>query len=226
MDLARLMTSPPLIEAAGIPGGMALPLPPDALAFLDEHVTASSRTLETGLGMTTALFAWKGAEHVCICPGELEVGRLRGYCDRHGIPLDRVDFRVAASEAALPGIDLPPLDLILLDDCPGLPESLSRWATGPRALRIGGWLVVDDIASWHGRDLDRRLKREREWQRIALFDGRTAVFAKRRDHQPWKEWLEQPILGGDAPSCLAAQRARMCRAGSRGWDRLTSTFGR
>ena len=40
----------------------------DVLRFIDAHVGPGSRTLETGSGVTTVLFAMKGAHHTCVVP--------------------------------------------------------------------------------------------------------------------------------------------------------------
>lgn len=45
----------------------------DVLEFIDCQVQKSSVTLETGAGISTILFALKGADHTCIVPDAEEV---------------------------------------------------------------------------------------------------------------------------------------------------------
>ena len=51
----------------------------EALRFLHEHVNAESRTLETGNGMSTVLFAMARCHHTCISPIQSEVELIKQY---------------------------------------------------------------------------------------------------------------------------------------------------
>ncbi len=96
----------------------------EMLLFIDEHVTAESRTLETGAGVTTVLFAMKGCRHTCIVPFPDEVERIKAFCTEQGISHDRVTFVTERSEFALPHLRPEPLDLVLIDGAHGFPTPL------------------------------------------------------------------------------------------------------
>ncbi|GAG00860.1 unnamed protein product, partial [marine sediment metagenome] len=40
----------------------------EVLYFIDKNVDETSKTLETGIGVSTILFALKGAHHTCVTP--------------------------------------------------------------------------------------------------------------------------------------------------------------
>jgi len=41
--------------------------------LIDEHIDSESKTLETGAGVSTVLFALKGTQHTCIVPDQAQV---------------------------------------------------------------------------------------------------------------------------------------------------------
>jgi len=77
----------------------------DLLHFIDAHVREGDTTLEIGAGVSTILFALKGATHLCIAPAEDELDRIRAFCRDHGIPLDNLTFEVDRSDRCLPRLD-------------------------------------------------------------------------------------------------------------------------
>ena len=58
------------------PGGVWT-LDRPALELLFQRVAPGARTLETGAGMSTVLFALKRARHTCVVPSATEVARIR-----------------------------------------------------------------------------------------------------------------------------------------------------
>src|SRR5688572_4256360 len=72
------------------------------LEFLFQTVTSESHTLEIGAGLTTVLFALKGARHTCVVPVQAEVERIQAHCAREGVDCSRIQFVIDASERALP----------------------------------------------------------------------------------------------------------------------------
>jgi hypothetical protein len=118
------------------------------LVFLHEHVGTGMRTLETGSGMSTVLFALRRARHTCVVPAPAEVERVRAHCTHAGIPTDLVTFVVAPSEEALPGLTLRDLDVILIDGRHGFPAPMIDWYYTAPMLRTGGYLLLDDTQLW------------------------------------------------------------------------------
>lgn len=190
MKLKDLLDDPPSVHPFkgqlivwGLPGA--------ALEFIDAHVTERSQTLETGAGLSTVLFALKGASHVCITPFQEEVDRITRYCKQHDISLRKVDFRVDQSTCVLPQLGAVELDLALIDGCHGFPTPFIDWYFMAPKLKIGGALIVDDVQIWTGRVLKDFLISEPEWKLIQPFSDKTAIFVKKNHYHPWKEFEQQ-----------------------------------
>lgn len=193
MDLQALLDDPPRVhEYKG--QLMVWSLLRSVLDFIDSHVNERSRTLETGSGLSTILFALKGGSHLCITPSQVEVDRIRDYCDQHGISLQHVDFRVDLSENVLAGLGADELDLALIDGCHGFPAPFMDWYFISSRLKTGGILIIDDTGIWTGRILKEFLLSEPEWKLIEPFADKTAIFVKEQSYRLSKEWLEQPYV--------------------------------
>ena len=140
------------------------------------------------------VFALGGAGHVCITPAPAEVQKIRDYCAAHGISLDAVTFHVGRSELVLPRLDLPELDLVLIDGGHGFPTPFLDWFHGAERLRVGGLLIVDDTQLWTGRELRDFLAEEPGWALRAEFAMRAAVFEKTAPSPRLPEWFAQPFV--------------------------------
>jgi predicted O-methyltransferase YrrM len=159
---------------------------------LAAHGRPGLRTLETGLGISTALFADLGCEHSCVVGDADQVERLRAWADGK-VSLDRVSFYTQPSYEVLPGLD-GPLDLVLIDGGHGYPHPIIDWFYTARRLVPGGTMIVDDTQLPSIRDyLIRFLEEDPRWERI---DGSTRWVAYRRDdHDLVEEWDQQTFLG-------------------------------
>ena len=190
MNLQDLLDDPPGVHP--FEGRLlAWGLPRPALDLIDAHVTPSSKTLESGSGLSTILFALKGAHHICITPFQEEVDRIRDYCALRGISLQNVDFRVDLSTNVLPNFGPRELDLALIDGCHGFPTPFMDWYFMASALKVGGMLIVDDVQIWTGRVLKDFLVSEPEWKLVEPSSDKTAIFVKEHHYHPWKEFEQQ-----------------------------------
>lgn len=191
MNLSALLEDFPRVHADESGAMVYMGLEEGVLRLIDEHVGASSKTLETGCGTTTALFALKGGEHVCISPFEPEVERVRAYCREHGISDERVTYLVEPSENVLPRLDLKDLDLVLIDGGHGFPLPFIDFFYTAKSLKTGGLLVIDDIHLWTGKVLKDFLSEEKEWGLKQTFK-KTVVFSKLEEWTA-REWVLQPF---------------------------------
>jgi hypothetical protein len=189
--LPEVLRTPFLVHDSAPAGVWAADTP--ALEYLFEHVAPGARTLETGAGLSTVLFALKGSRHTCITPVQVEVDRIREHCLRHGIETAEVEFVVARSEDALPGMQLPPLDLAFLDGCHGFPAPMLDWVYTASRLKIGGRLLLDDTALWPVRLLRDFLASDPAW-RLECELPKTAVFEKLAEGSERREWVDQPYV--------------------------------
>src|SRR4051812_38368056 len=174
LTLRDLLADPPLVHG---PEGSNDLITHGLLEVVLEHLEAvvqpGHRTLETGCGLSTILFALRGAEHTCIVPNAQEVERVRGWCADHGVDDSGLHFEVAPSEQVLPSADLGELDLVLVDGSHSFPQVFMDWFFTQQALKVGGTLIVDDVHVWTGRVLRDFLDAEPEWSLERRFQGRT-----------------------------------------------------
>ena len=95
---------------------------PETLSFIASQVRPENRTLETGTGASTVVFAATGSRHTAISPVRHEHRRISEYCSSIGVRTDTLSFVAASSDAVLPGLE-DPLDFVLLDGTHAFPFS-------------------------------------------------------------------------------------------------------
>jgi len=164
----------------------------DCLAFLADRLGPETRSLETGCGATTVLFAASGAQHTAVFLVESEGDGVRSWCDRHAIATGGVNFRAGSSTEVLPGLEPGELDLVMIDGCHGFPFPQVDWYYAAAHLRRGGILVVDDTQLAAPFELKRFLDLDPRWETIKV--GSQWVAYRRLTSGPLdEEWTEQPF---------------------------------
>ena len=116
----------------------------EVLMHLFDLFSPEACTLETGAGLSTLVFALRGARHTCITPNESEVDAIRSYAESQSIDLSRTRFLVDSSDRCLPRERLPTLDLVLIDGKHAFPCLRSIGSIPQRLWKPGGIMVVDD----------------------------------------------------------------------------------
>ncbi len=177
----------------------------DLIGFLNQQVQPGDHTLETGAGLSTLLFAIKGAVHHCVVPDPELVDRIQAYCQRHQIPTQALTFHVDRSENILPQLQLEPLDLVLIDGRHAFPSPFIDWYYTTNWLKIGGLSIVDDVQLWTGEVLRQFLKLEPEWELVAEVPAdspNSSVFRKLKEGSHDKWWLQQPYAVQQCPQSL------------------------
>ena len=164
-----------------------------ALSYIGENVGETSKTLETGAGISTILFALKNTRHICITPDEDEVNHIRELSGQYGISLEKVDFEIERSETALPRLKSGDLDFILIDGRHAFPTPFIDWFYASSRLKTGGLLMIDDTLLYTGRVLKDFLLLEPEWGLEKDF-RRTSVFIKLKEYSHKNWWKEQPYI--------------------------------
>jgi hypothetical protein len=145
-SIAGVRSDPPLVHTrANVAGGYVWATTDDCYEFLAECCRPGTRTLETGLGISTVLFTIWGCEHTCVVPFEAEVERCIAYLDERGIDRSCVTFEVGRSEDVLPRLDATPIDVAFIDGGHGFPMTIVDFFYTAGRLVEGGWLVLDDM---------------------------------------------------------------------------------
>jgi hypothetical protein len=187
MNLNDLLKDPPRPHE-----GMVMGLTEAALAFIYENINDECNTLETGCGLSTVVFALTGSRHTVIAPAPSEFEITKTYCRERGIPTGQIDFIAEPSQKVLPALELPPLDLVLIDGGHGFPTPYLDWFYTTGKLKKGGFLIVDDVWLWSCEILRDFLNEQPEWEFVAEYNGRTTIFRKLENGSEWLEWTQQP----------------------------------
>jgi hypothetical protein len=193
MNVNDLIADPPMLHEDAGELVARWRLADAELVFLDRHLRAGTKTLETGSGVSTVLFALKGTRHTCITPNREEAARIQTYCDQHGIGHAGINFITERSEYVLPGLREQDFDLALIDGRHGFPTPFLDWFYMAGMLKTEGLLMIDDLHIWTAELLKQFLLAEAGWK---LMDetGRAAVFLKLDDSAQKKEWGDQPYV--------------------------------
>ena len=119
-------------------------LQPAVLEWISRNVRPGLRTLETGCGYSTVLFAAGGCAHEAVSPFAEEHACINEWCREHGISTAGVTYHAAASQRVLPAMAPAPLDLVLIDGDHAVPAPfIDYYYTADRVVR-GGLMLVDD----------------------------------------------------------------------------------
>jgi hypothetical protein len=176
ITVEELLADPPKLHAfkpsPATPEGMFAPgelisrwkLSDEELRFIGEHVGPDSKTLETGAGCSTVLFALRGARHTCIVPDQALTDRIVAYCESKNIPTNGLNFMVDVSEKALPALSEGGFDLALIDGRHGFPQPFLDWYYIANLLKVGGYVVIDDLHVWVCETLMNLLLAEKDWK--------------------------------------------------------------
>jgi predicted O-methyltransferase YrrM len=144
----RVVADPPLVHVfaeSGIAPTGVWHAQRDCYEFLAEVCEPGTKTLETGLGISTVLFAEWECLHTCVAPVQAEVDALRDYCARKSVDVSRLTLHVESSDTALPAmVDDGPLDLVFIDGGHAFPLPLIDWYYAGQRLHRGGTMVIDD----------------------------------------------------------------------------------
>lgn len=192
--LQELLHNPPLIHEEA-PGKLtSWQLSDEVLYFINENVNENSVTLETGTGISTILFAIKASHHTCISPSQKQVERIKKYCHKHQINIDKIDFKIDFSEKVLPSLNINKIDLILIDGSHAFPIPFIDWYYTYQKLKVGGKIIVDDTQLWTGLVLKQFLILEPEWRFNKNSPPRSAIFTKIQKYAQTKWYAQQPYI--------------------------------
>lgn len=196
---------------------------PACYQVLAEHCPPGTRSLETGSGLSTLLFAALGATHTYVTPLPAEAHRIEDYCRSRGIDTGSLTLVVGRSEDVLPTLDPTPLDLVLIDGCHGFPAPILDWFYAAARLRRQGILVVDDVHLPAVASLVGVLDRDPRW--TVLRRSRKWVAYRRVDDGPLgQDWFEQPFLRLPGLLCDAGLARRVLGRARRALARFSSRW--
>lgn len=165
---------------------------PEVLSFLRANVKPGMQTLETGAGRSTLVFLEQGATHTAVTPAEDEIINIKRAAEAEGLAVENLKFAVGLSQDRLPEMD-GELDLVLIDGGHGFPIPAIDWLYSARRLKVGGFMLIDDVDLWTGSMITNFMDQENCWEKVALLRGRTAVYKLRSEFE-LHEWTKQPFV--------------------------------
>jgi hypothetical protein len=166
--------------------------------WLAGELAIGGRSLETGCGGLTPLFAAVSADHTVVSPHVADHERAAARCAALGVPTDHVTFVAAPPHEWMPAAAsndaLGPLDALLLASGDGYPVPALEWFYAGAALRRGSLLVIDRVDVRAGADLAGFLRADpARWRHQATIDAAALLRACSDDppgavaraEQPW-----------------------------------------
>ena len=188
----------------------------DCLEFIASSVGAGTRSLETGCGATTIVFAAAGAHHAAVFLDESEGLAVQSWCQVHDISTEDVSFYPGSSSVTLPRLEIGDLDLVVVDGCHGFPFPQLDWYYAASHLVDGGILIVDDTHLAAPYELRRYLEHDPRWERIRV-GSQWVAFRRTGSGTLDEEWMSQSF---HQPLILRGQALRRSVRGTLGRLRL------
>ena len=161
------------------------------LEAMQSYLRPGMRTLETGCGHSTVMFALNGVEHYCVTPARGETERVQEFCQGKGIDASGLHFLVGNSQDEL--AKLPPdsrLDLVFIDGGHFFPIPCIDWYYCDLHLKEGGILVLDDLRIPTVRMVYDFMRVDSHWEQLRMIDD-TVYFRKVRYAPNLHDWPEQ-----------------------------------
>jgi len=163
--LQKLAVDPPKLHV-GLTGELISHWRPDdrTITELDRRLRPGMKTLETGAGFTTIMFAIYRCCHTAIAPDKGLFERIQRYCRENDISTADLEFIDDMSIEVVPQLAPNLYDLALIDGCHGFPTVYVDFLYMARALKLGGTLVVDDMNIFTCQTVGRFMQADPSWR--------------------------------------------------------------
>ena len=178
----------------------------EALEWLEFNVRPGMRTLETGAGLSTIVFAASGATHIVVTPEAAEEAPVREACRSLGVGVDGLRFVIGPSEEMLPELPERELDVVLIDGAHGFPYAILDWWHLGRRLRLGGGMLLDDAYLPPVLAILDGLRGVPAWRVEGPISDRTVLVRKLTDGLPPAVWPGGPFGGRESFRYLPLSR--------------------
>ena len=164
--------------------------------LLDEFGEGNFRSIETGAGLSTLLFAAaRPLQHVAINPDVGLRDRIGNEAKNRQISLDQTDYLLEFSEDVLPDLaKTTKVDIALIDGGHGWPSVFVDFCYMNMMLRKGGIMIVDDIILYPCTQLYLLLKHQPGWKLERTVYSKTTFFRKETDAIRLPDFGGQPYL--------------------------------
>ena len=164
--------------------------------FIKDSISPYSQTVETGVGISTLIFAITNTIHTAITPNGDEVQLIRRYADAKKISLEHIQFVIESSDRYLPNSELNNLDMVLIDGKHAFPWPIIDWFYTADRLRQGGIMMIDDAHLNSVKILVDFMSADPRWTVKRVFKNKTFAFRKERESIHAVAWHMQPYNFG------------------------------
>lgn len=151
----------------------------EVLRFIASNIKKDSKTLETGAGCSTLVFAHCGCNHIAITPSASEIGLIKAYAREREISMDKVTFVQESSDYFLPRNEEGGFDMVLLDGKHAFPWPMLDWFYTADKLKENGLMIIDDAEMKSVSVLVDFMNADTRWQQVVDFSGKTIIFKKK-----------------------------------------------
>ena len=164
--------------------------------LLDEFGEGKFRSLETGAGLSTLVFAGsRPLRHIAVNPDAGLKERIVTEAGRRDIDLGSTRYITEFSEDVLPDLaKTDKIDIALIDGGHGWPSVFVDFCYANMMLRQHGIMIVDDILLYPCTQLFLLLKHQPGWKLEKLVYAKTAFFRKEYDQVRLPDFGGQPFL--------------------------------
>lgn len=232
MNLDSILANPPKVHDWSTSGELsASGLPNETFKFIFDNFKSGTKTIETGMGVSTAVFTAAGASHVCVNPDLDEHKRLLDYLKENNVSDAELTLVGKPSDQVWEEYRNTSFDCVLVDGCHGFPIPYMDWYFFCLSMKNGGYVIIDDCHLWTGRVIKEFLMSEDAWELVEPKTYKTSIFKKVKDFDFNKEWNKQPyqvaltqkIVAKDAPANytrFSRYRRKLAKliAGTPWWD--------
>ena len=208
--LALIASDPPHVHP-GAPHGVWAAAS-DCLKYIADVAQLGARTLETGCGATTIVFAASGANHTSVFLDASEGEAVVSWCAAHGIETGNIAFVPGSSSQSLPQMEIGDLDLVLVDGCHGFPFPQLDWYYSASHLITGGVLIIDDTQLAAPYQLRQYLTADPRWELIRA-GSQWAAFRRIGSGSLDEEWESQEFFSPVGLRVEASKRKVRALAG-------------
>lgn len=169
----------------------------EVLLFIADNIREGNKTLETGAGCSTLIFAYSKSQHTAVTPSLSEINLIKEYATANDILFDKVNFVQHSSDYFLPRNEDDGFDLILLDGKHAFPWPVIDWFYTADKLKKDGLMIIDDAEMKSVSILTDFMRADTGWKMVKNFSGKTIVFKKIRESIHDVAWHMQPYTVSD-----------------------------
>ena len=179
--IAQLIQERPPLYKDATTAPVSVAIHHDVMSFIDRHAQPGWRTYETGAGASTVAFLIKGCRHTAVMPDTGAKELIESFLQAKGIQLGESEIILAESQWHLPFVAKSlreQLDIAVIDGEHAFPMPFIDYYYFAGMVKVGGYLVVDDVNLYTGEMLMKFLRFEPFWRTEAEFTPSSVVYRK------------------------------------------------